>query len=208
MPPTSKVFNRKKWLILESLRMYPFKLHSNDFPVICHKNKPFFAETLKAKVQWQCHQSRFFCIPTMCVLVININRSDPIDSKSTTFLKEYDPFTPRSYTQLRTVNYRAVGKYDSAPIDHIAIYKFKDKTELSHILYHEIGHHVFKRYLDSVKRKEWVTKVYPNSDHVSEYAKTNVSEDFAETYTFYIANPTSLVSIPSKLKFMQKCLPT
>ena len=28
--------------------MYPFKLHSNDFPVICPKNKPFLAETLKA----------------------------------------------------------------------------------------------------------------------------------------------------------------
>jgi hypothetical protein len=29
--------------------MYPFKLHSNDFPVIFPKNKPFFAETLKAE---------------------------------------------------------------------------------------------------------------------------------------------------------------
>jgi hypothetical protein len=28
--------------------MYPFKLHSNDFPVIFPKNKPFYAETLKA----------------------------------------------------------------------------------------------------------------------------------------------------------------
>jgi hypothetical protein len=28
--------------------MYPFKLHSNDFLVICPKNKPFFVETLKA----------------------------------------------------------------------------------------------------------------------------------------------------------------
>jgi len=36
--------------------MYPFKLHSNDFPVICPKNKPFLAETLKAGKQWQSHQ--------------------------------------------------------------------------------------------------------------------------------------------------------
>jgi hypothetical protein len=27
----------------------PFKLHSNDVHVICPKNKPFFAETLKAE---------------------------------------------------------------------------------------------------------------------------------------------------------------
>ena len=29
----------------------PFNLHSNDFPVICPKNKPFYAETLKAEEQ-------------------------------------------------------------------------------------------------------------------------------------------------------------
>lgn len=121
----------------------------------------------------------------------------------------YDPyrFYQRSYTQPRPVNYRVAGEYDSAPIDHIAIYKFRDRKEFSHILYHEIGHHVFKRCLDSVKRKEWVTKVYPNSEHVSEYAKTNASEDFAETYAFYITNPANLASLPDKLKFMQKWLP-
>ena len=48
MPLAAKVFNRKKWLILESLRMYPFKLHSNGVLAICPKNKPFLAETLKA----------------------------------------------------------------------------------------------------------------------------------------------------------------
>jgi hypothetical protein len=49
MPLAAKVLNRKKWLILGSFRMYPFKLHSNDILVICPKNKPFFAETLKAE---------------------------------------------------------------------------------------------------------------------------------------------------------------
>jgi len=49
MPLAAKVLNRKKWLILGSFRMFPFKLHSNDVHVICPKNKPFFAETLKAE---------------------------------------------------------------------------------------------------------------------------------------------------------------
>jgi hypothetical protein len=53
----AKVINRKKWLILGSFRMFPFKLHSNDIHVICPKNKPFFAETLKAEKQWRSHQS-------------------------------------------------------------------------------------------------------------------------------------------------------
>lgn len=47
-PLATKVLNRKKWLILGSLRMYPFKLHSNVVLAICSKNKPFCAETLNA----------------------------------------------------------------------------------------------------------------------------------------------------------------
>jgi hypothetical protein len=48
-PLTTKVFNRTKRLILRSFRMCPFKLHSNDFLVICPKKTPFYAETLKAE---------------------------------------------------------------------------------------------------------------------------------------------------------------
>jgi len=47
-PLATKVFNRKKQLILGSLRMYPFKLCSNGVLAICPKNKPFLAETLNA----------------------------------------------------------------------------------------------------------------------------------------------------------------
>jgi hypothetical protein len=55
-PLATKVLNRKKWLILGSLRMYPFTLHSNGVLAICPKNKPFLAETLKAGKQWRSHQ--------------------------------------------------------------------------------------------------------------------------------------------------------
>jgi hypothetical protein len=48
MPLAAKVLNRKKWLIIGSFRMYPFKLHSNGVLAICPKNKPFLAETLNA----------------------------------------------------------------------------------------------------------------------------------------------------------------
>jgi hypothetical protein len=60
-PLAAKVFNLKKWLILWaptalSLRMYPFKLHSNGVLTICPNNKPFCAETLNAGKQWRSHQ--------------------------------------------------------------------------------------------------------------------------------------------------------
>jgi hypothetical protein len=49
MPLAAKVLNRRKWLILGSFRIFPFKLHSNGVLAICPKNKPFLAETLKAE---------------------------------------------------------------------------------------------------------------------------------------------------------------
>jgi hypothetical protein len=57
MPLATKVINRKKWLILGSFRMYPFKLHSNGILAICPKNKPFLAELERRKLQWRSHQS-------------------------------------------------------------------------------------------------------------------------------------------------------
>ena len=89
-------------------------------------------------------------------------------------------------------------------LDHILIYKFRTKEEFKHILYHEIGHHVFRHKLNSVQRKKWVTQVYPKSAHVSEYATTNANEDFAETYAFYVQNSIRVSAIPTKLEFMQK----
>jgi hypothetical protein len=120
----------------------------------------------------------------------------------------YDPirFYQRSYAQPRSINYRVKGEYGNTPIDHIVIYKFTHKDEFEHILYHEVGHHIFRRVLDSVKRKKWVTEIYPNSNHVSEYAKTNASEDFAETYAFYIKQRERLIDIPSKLAFLNQYL--
>jgi hypothetical protein len=41
----------------------PFTLHSNGIHAICPKNKPFYAETLKAEKQWLSHQSRTAAMP-------------------------------------------------------------------------------------------------------------------------------------------------
>jgi AAA+ ATPase superfamily predicted ATPase len=117
----------------------------------------------------------------------------------------YDPqrFYQRSYTTIKPINFKAVGEYETTPLNHILIYRFASHDEFRHILYHEVGHHVFKRYLDSVQRKRWVTQIYPNSTYVSSYAKTNAAEDFAESYASYIKKSPVLSAIPSKYKFIQ-----
>ena len=85
----------------------------------------------------------------------------------------------------------------------VVIYDFVDYDQFRHILFHEIGHYVFFKVISSFTKKDWVTQIYPNSLHVSDYAKRNACEDFAESYAFYLNRPETLKNIPSKFYFMQ-----
>ena len=86
----------------------------------------------------------------------------------------------------------------------ITIFQADSRSQLLHSLYHEIGHYVFHVIIDSTMRKEWVTKVSRSGSYISEYAKTNASEDFAESYATYVLPPTKLALIPTKNRFMRE----
>ncbi|MFC3121525.1 hypothetical protein [Agaribacter flavus] len=90
----------------------------------------------------------------------------------------------RSYVEYKPINYRAAGIYAKSPLDHILIHKFKDKSDFTHILLHEVGHHVYTNIITPKQRKLWVTKIYPSIVMPSEYAKKNASEGFSECYAF------------------------
>ena len=118
----------------------------------------------------------------------------------------YDPnrFYQRSYVTPKPINYGVAGEYNSGLVEHILIYKFKNKFEFKHILFHEIGHHVFRCHLNSTQRKTWVTGISPKSTYVSDYAKTNANEDFAESYAYYFTDQTYLANVStSKLHFLK-----
>lgn len=85
----------------------------------------------------------------------------------------------------------------------ILVFNFDNPTELQHILYHEIGHHVFDRILESALRKNWVTLINPGSRHITRYAKRNALEDFAECYAMFLRDPQQLQSIYGKYSFLR-----
>ncbi|MFP4580506.1 MAG: hypothetical protein ACLFQ6_07245 [Candidatus Sumerlaeia bacterium] len=55
------------------------------------------------------------------------------------------------------------------------IRQFSSLLDFQETLLHEIGHHVFRRFLTINQRREWVTKIYPPSAHVNAYAGRNAS---------------------------------
>jgi hypothetical protein len=85
----------------------------------------------------------------------------------------------------------------------ILVFSFDDAAELQHILYHEIGHHVFDRVLESTLRKKWVTLINPDSRHVTRYATIDPLEDFAECYAMFVRDPKKLQTIHAKYTFLR-----
>jgi len=84
----------------------------------------------------------------------------------------------------------------------VVMYDFDSNDMFYQILFHEIGHYVFYLILDSTLKKQWVTQIYPNSQYITEYASTNASEDFAETYAAFVLRPSELNRIPVKYSYM------
>jgi hypothetical protein len=85
----------------------------------------------------------------------------------------------------------------------ILMHDFKSLEEFHHVIYHEIGHHVFYRIINGAIRKQWVTDIYRSSRPVTQYGHKNASEDFAECYAYFLTKPKQLNVIDSKYRFMR-----
>ncbi|HSC76226.1 MAG TPA: hypothetical protein VLB90_08325 [Pseudomonadales bacterium] len=118
----------------------------------------------------------------------------------------YDPLRQMQQPLLQARRYvpsHIKGQY-LQHLHSIVLYPFCGERELLHTIAHELGHFVFLHRLDSTVRKKWVTEIYPGSEKVSKYASTNASEDFAESYAFYLLSPEALRPIAEKYAFMEK----
>jgi hypothetical protein len=125
---------------------------------------------------------------------------------------------PRAHLRgLQTILYKPVHEFRqlNIPIDQgckgaffpefqsIIIFNLVDKSLAPHIIYHEIGHYVFHRVIDSYIRKEWTTRVHPFSPPTSVYGGRNAVEDFAETYAVYARDPRLVAKNIARQGFMR-----
>lgn len=85
----------------------------------------------------------------------------------------------------------------------ILMHTFGNYEEFLHILFHEIGHHVFYRIINGFQRKHWVTRIHPNSTVITAYAGLNASEDFAESYARFLLDPKQLHKLTKKYNFIR-----
>ncbi len=88
--------------------------------------------------------------------------------------------------------------------DAVVIYRFYSYDECFHVLFHEIGHHIYFKFLSSQQKKQWVTQVYRSEKGISKLGERNACEDFAECYAFYLTQPSSLRLLADKYKFISE----
>lgn len=74
-----------------------------------------------------------------------------------------------------------------------------------HILYHEIGHHVFALVISSKVKTLWVNRIALQTPSVSAYGATSPQEDFAEAYAMYLATEVERrAATKAKLNFLRQ----
>jgi len=87
----------------------------------------------------------------------------------------------------------------------VLIHDFATADELQHILYHEIGHHVFERVLSTTQRHHWVLELSRRtSARITRYARRNALEDFAESYAVFVTDPGRVENLHRKYTFLRE----
>ncbi|MBN1921594.1 MAG: hypothetical protein JW892_10135 [Anaerolineae bacterium] len=82
-----------------------------------------------------------------------------------------------------------------------------DAGKMKSTISHEVGHNVHNNVMSAEMRDAWkeISQASADDEYVSDYAKTKVQEDFAETYAFYMLDPEALNEIsPEKYEFMRE----
>ena len=121
----------------------------------------------------------------------------------------YDPHrtlaTNLSFVQQKSYSQRTKGLYyHEQELSVIIIFQFKTMAQFYHILYHEIGHYVFLRALTQEQRNKWFYSIRPREQKcISDQARQNSREDFAETYAYYCTASSHLQVVPYKATFFR-----
>jgi len=95
--------------------------------------------------------------------------------------------------------------YQSDSLTAIVLWEFRNVTEFRHILFHEVGHHVFAKVLPQDMRDQWFYEIRPlEGTTVSKYACKNAKEDFAECYATWLTRIDLLQKCPQRFKYFRK----
>lgn len=87
------------------------------------------------------------------------------------------------------------GEYDQETLS-VYIFSCRSREELIHVLFHEIGHHVYYKYLTFSQRQLWGKAFLGERAPITRYAGKNAVEDFAESYAIFVQGNKAFCAQP------------
>jgi len=135
-------------------------------------------------------KSAFSLVPLLHRQSIHLIRYDPLR----TIANAINTFSDQTIPEAVQGSY-----YQSEHLNAVVIWRFYSPEEFRHILYHEIGHYVFRNVLQQPARDKWLYGVRPRElKTVSDYACRNAKEDFSECYAFKMTQRVELDLCPER----------
>jgi hypothetical protein len=175
-----------------------FKLAEQGKPIIEKEHKPnIFMRIFKYKISKQNRFDYFMGIWMGCMLmflafsaVVSYPRLMPIigqDYYSDTIPPEeiqikIAEISPELQQYVYKMSY--VDDEEGSYTPFLNVIQIKDYDNFRYVMHHEIGHRVWSLKLSSEQKSEF-KDVAKTEEEITEYAKTNIKEDFAETFACY-----------------------
>lgn len=132
-------------------------------------------------------------LPRLHYAALDVIRYDPKRQIATTLSYLFEESTPIQANGLY---------YQERDTAVVILFFFNSRQSFLHVLYHEIGHHVFLRVLSQAQRDAWFYQVRPAEPAaISHRAQRNAREDFAECYAAWCLESPLLPKLPVRFNF-------
>jgi hypothetical protein len=147
------------------------------------------------------YKNKFTVTPSLIIKLLEI-----IPASHLLRLEEisYEPILYNPTMSNKNVLQKHLGRYHNKD-KKIMIGDISDHKGLKKTIYHEIGHHIQRTGLGGYDHDKWISLSCNTRKYVSDYAKVNLNEDFAETYACYLTDPEKLRKISvTKFNFINE----
>jgi hypothetical protein len=178
-----------------------------DFDNLTNKSsskdsKPEIYRSMYGKILIECYNysNKLFVNPRMIIDLLQI-----IPEEHYKRLKEivYEPALYNSIQKGKD-SYRIMGRFFIKG-KAIRLGDIREGSSLADTFYHELGHFVNRIGNAGFDQDKWFEISRLSKGYVSDYAKTNVFEDFACSYSSYLVDPKKLKTVsPSKYYFVNE----
>lgn len=108
-----------------------------------------------------------------------------------------------NYSEIEKICGKNAGGCHQSHTHNIFLLHYSNKNLIDKAMLHELGHRFWSGNMTILERTKWkIITDYKQNDAITNYAKTNIREDFAENVKFYYTS--NHLQNPKKYEYLEK----